>query len=222
VADASHELRTPLTLIRANAEIARQETAEPVSNIDPELASIIDEVDRTDRLIDDLLTLARSDAGRLDLKPAMLDLSELAHEVYDAMLPLARQLGIDLRLEATPPCMVLIDADRMRQVLRILVDNAVKYSPAGRDVRLTIFCDDAHRRIEVRDSGNGIAPEHLPHLFERFYRVDQARSRAAGGTGLGLPIARALVEAQGGTITLSTVAGQGTTVTINLPGSARL
>ncbi len=222
VADASHELRTPLTLIRANAEIARQEPAEPVDSIDPELASIIDEVDRTDRLIDDLLTLARSDAGRLELLPVLLDLVLLAQEVYDAMLPLARQLGVDLRFEATPSCMALVDTDRMRQVMRILVDNAVKYSPSGSDVLLSVTCDDARVRIEVRDTGSGIPPEHLPHLFERFYRVDQARSRAAGGTGLGLSIARALVEAQGGTITLTSVVNQGTTVTISLPKPAKI
>jgi len=209
-------------LIRANAEIARQEPAEPVDSIDPELASIIDEVDRTDRLIDDLLTLARSDAGRLELLPVLLDLVLLAQEVYDAMLPLARQLGVDLRFEATPSCMALVDTDRMRQVMRILVDNAVKYSPSGSDVLLSVTCDDARVRIEVRDTGSGIPPEHLPHLFERFYRVDQARSRAAGGTGLGLSIARALVEAQGGTITLTSVVNQGTTVTISLPKPAKI
>jgi signal transduction histidine kinase len=222
VADASHELRTPLTLIRANAEIARQDPAEPVSSIDPELASIIDEVDHTDRLIDDLLTLARSDAGRLDLHPALHDVAVLAHEVYDAMLPLARQLGVELRIEATPPRVALVDADRMRQVLRILIDNAVKYSPAGREVRLRVTGDDTRIQIEVCDTGSGIPPEHLPHLFERFYRVDQARSRAVGGTGLGLPIARALIEAQGGSIRLTSVVDQGTTVTITLPSPAKL
>jgi signal transduction histidine kinase len=217
VADASHELRTPLTLIRANAEIAREETTEPVSSIEPELTSILEEVDRTDRLIDDLLILARADAGRLELHREMLDLATLAREVYTDMLPMAHQFGIDLRIDASAPCLTLIDVDRFRQALRIVLDNAVKYTPAGHGVTLTVTHDADHLRVVVQDTGEGIPPEHLPHLFDRFYRVDQSRSRAAGGTGLGLPIARALVEAQGGSIDLTSIVGQGTTVTINFP-----
>lgn len=221
VADASHELRTPLTLIRANAEIARLETTEPVSSIDAELASIMDEVDRTDRLIDDLLTLARTDASRLELHRALLDVAVLAREVYMAMLPMARQLGVDLRIDASSPCIALIDADRIQQVLRILIDNALKYTPAGHAVTVNVTCDTARIRVVVHDTGAGIPAEHLPRIFDRFYRVDQARSRDAGGTGLGLPIARALIEAHGGSIALTSTVGQGTTVTISLPSPAQ-
>ncbi|HVB64143.1 MAG TPA: ATP-binding protein, partial [Nitrolancea sp.] len=221
VADASHELRTPLTLIRANAEIARLETTEPVSSIDAELASIMDEVDRTDRLIDDLLTLARTDASRLELHRALVDVALLAREVYMAMLPMARQLGVDLRIDASPTCIALIDADRIQQVLRILIDNALKYTPAGHAVSVCVACETTRIRVVVHDTGAGIPAEHLPRIFDRFYRVDQARSRDAGGTGLGLPIARALIEAHGGSIALTSTVGQGTTVTISLPSPAQ-
>lgn len=217
VADASHELRTPLTLIRANAEIARQEPTDPVSRIDPELASILSEVDRTDRLVDDLLTLARADTGRLELRRDLVDLSDLAREVYEEMLPLARQREIELNLHVSGSCPVLIDADRIRQVLRILLDNALKYTPAQRDVALSVTRGSNDVRIVVSDSGPGIERAHLPRLFDRFYRIDQARSRVVEGTGLGLPIARALVEAHGGSIDLTSTVGEGTTVTISLP-----
>ncbi|HEX7102093.1 MAG TPA: ATP-binding protein, partial [Nitrolancea sp.] len=141
----------------------------------------------------------------------------LAREVYTDMLPMARQFGTDLRIDASTPCVTLIDADRFRQALRIVLDNALKYTPAGRDVRLTVTHDTNYIRVVVQDTGEGIPSEHLPRLFDRFYRVDQSRSRAAGGTGLGLPIARALVEAQGGSIDLTSIVGQGTTVMISLP-----
>ncbi|HVX30444.1 MAG TPA: ATP-binding protein [Nitrolancea sp.] len=222
VADASHELRTPLTLIRANAEIAREEPTAPVSSIDPELANIVDEVDRTDRLVDDLLTLARADTGRLELRLDLVDLSELAREVTDEMLPLARQRQIDLRLDTPGPCLLLLDAGRIRQVLRILLDNALKYTPAAGHVEFSVSRDSGAARIIVRDSGPGIASEHLPRIFDRFYRVDQARSRAVEGTGLGLPIARALVNAHGGSIKLTSTVGEGTTVTVTLPTQTKL
>lgn len=217
VADASHELRTPLTLIRANADIAGHDPAARISSIEPELASILGEVDRTDRLVDDLLTLARVDAGVLELRRDLVDLSELAREVYSEMLPLASQRSINLHLEAASPYVILLDPNRIRQVLRIVIDNALKYTPARSDVVLQVTRGRDEASIIVRDSGPGISEKHLSHLFDRFYRVDQARSRALGGTGLGLPIARALVEAHGGTITVTSAPGQGTTVIISLP-----
>jgi two-component system, OmpR family, sensor histidine kinase CiaH len=220
VADASHELRTPLTLIRVNAELAREEQSSLVSQVDPELASILEEVDRTDRLIDDLLTLARADGNRLDLRREPLDMSELVEQGYRDFQPMARRLGVHFHLEAAPPCVALVDPDRMRQVLRILIDNALKFTPAGGDVTLSVAVD-GEAQIIVRDTGSGIPAEHLPRLFDRFYRVDKARSRAAGGTGLGLAIARALIEAHGGSISLASTVGQGTTVTITLPSPGK-
>jgi signal transduction histidine kinase len=116
----------------------------------------------------------------------------------------------------------LSDAGRIRQVLRILLDNALKYTPAERDVELSVTRDAGEVRIVVRDSGLGIASEHVPRIFDRFYRIDQARSRAVEGTGLGLPIARALVTAHGGSINLTSIVGQGTTVTVSLPAQTRI
>lgn len=222
VADASHELRTPLTLIRANAEIARQDPTAPVVAIDPEHTSILDEVDRTDRLVDDLLTLARADASRLDLHREPVDVAALVREVHGAMTPMARQRGVALHVETPQPAIALIDAERIQQVLRILLDNALKHTPAGGDVHLSTSAEATQIRIVVADTGTGIPPADLPHVFDRFYRVDQARSRAAGGSGLGLPIARALVEAHGGTITLTSTLHHGTTVTVTLPTPSKL
>ncbi len=221
VADASHELRTPLTLIRANAEFALQDPSLPVAEIQHELGVILEEVDRTDRLVDDLLTLARLDAGQLPLRRAPHDLGKLVARAAQGMRPLALERGVVLEVRDADRCRVIVDDDRVIQVVRILVDNAIKHTPSGGRVEIATACAGGQARITVRDTGVGIPPEHVPRVFDRFYRVDTARSRADGGIGLGLAIAKAIVEAHGGRIWLESQVSAGTTVTMILPAEAR-
>jgi signal transduction histidine kinase len=217
VADASHEFRTPLTLIRANAELALLDPDVPVERVRDTLDSILDEVDRSDRLVDDLLTLARSDAGQLPLDRKPTALADLVRGVVDEMRTLGSARQLTLSADIASSCSAAVDPDRIRQVLRILLDNAIKHTEPGGGVSAELRCADRWATIQVRDTGAGIEPEHLHRIFDRFYRVDRGRSRAAGGTGLGLPIARAIVEAHGGRITLESQVGSGTTVNVSLP-----
>jgi signal transduction histidine kinase len=213
VADASHELRTPLTLIRANAELAMLDPERPT---DEPLANILTEVDRTDRLVDELLLLARSDAGRLELKREPNDLSALIRDAAESMRLLFDARGTGLAVVADTQAEVLADRDRIRQVVRSLLDNALKHT-AGGQVDIEVGRTGHRAVVTIRDTGTGIPPEALPNVFDRFFRVDKARSRSAGGTGLGLPIAKVIIEAHGGEISLSSEPGHGTVVTFTLP-----
>jgi heavy metal sensor kinase len=213
-ADASHELRTPLAALRAEAELAAGKTltAEESRHL---LGGILEECDRLTSLTDQLLALAREDTG---VAPAreLLDLVALLAGVVETMRPLAEIKGLQLRLEGDGPANVRGDAARLRRVFYNLLDNAIKYTPAGSvEVRVARRGNDAVAL--VRDTGIGIAPEHLPHLFERFYRVDKARSREMGGAGLGLSIARSIVHAHGGRIELNSTPAEGTTCVVTLP-----
>jgi signal transduction histidine kinase len=219
VADASHELRTPIALIKATAEVIARDPSQPVG-ANAELLSDIDrETDHLGRLIDDLLQLARLDSGQLRAELAPVALSDVAREAVEQVKRL--DLAHDLRLIATGDANLWVRGDlgRLRQVMLILLDNAVKHTPPGG--RITVSLQSAHgwNRVSVSDTGEGIAAEHLPQIFERFYRVDKARSRADGGAGLGLAIARELVEIQGGRITVESVLGQSSTFTIWLPAT---
>jgi heavy metal sensor kinase len=215
-ADASHELRTPLAALRAEAEVA---LARP--SVAPEqqalLGSILEECERLTRLTDQLLTLAREDAG---IGPTLLredvDLTALVTAVAETMRPLAVTRAIHLHV-GSPPARVRGDAARLRQVFYNLVDNAIKYTPEGGTVEVRVETLGTTAVATVRDTGIGIPAEHLPHLFERFYRVDKARTREQGGTGLGLSIARSIVLAHGGHIKLESTPGQGTTARVELP-----
>ncbi|HET7035120.1 MAG TPA: ATP-binding protein [Thermomicrobiaceae bacterium] len=216
VADASHELRTPLTLIRANAELALSDPHLPVAEVAPELTTILAEVDRTDRLVDDLLTLARADAGQLPLRREPHDLRALAATAAAGMSALAAARGLTVEVAPSPACPVWVDGERLLQVIRILLDNAIKHTGPGGTIQLVVSCGK-EASLRVQDSGEGIAAGELEHVFDRFYRSDKARSRAAGGTGLGLAIARALVEAHGGRIMLDSQVGVGTVAEVTLP-----
>ena len=216
VADASHEFRTPLTLIRATTEyVQRLPDASPA--VRAELDGVLEEIDATSRLVDDLLVLARIDSAELPLRGERTDLGELARAVMDAVTPLAEGSGLSLELAAAQSVLADVDRDRIRQVLRILLDNAIAYTPAGGTIQVRVERLDARGRVAVTDTGAGIAPEEQARVFDRFYRADRARARATGGTGLGLAIARALIHAHGGEIGLTSVPGQGTTVWFTLP-----
>lgn len=184
-ADASHELRTPLTVIRTEAEVA---LAKPLDaggcrNL---LGSILEECERLTRLTEQLLALAREDAGAGRPTPEPVDLAAVVQGVVEDMRPLAEARGLRLRTEANGAVPVHGDALRLRQVFFNVVDNAIKYTPSGGEVAVLVGRRDGEAFVTVRDTGVGIPPEHLPRVFDRFYRVDKARTREQGGTGLGL------------------------------------
>ncbi|HWQ14378.1 MAG TPA: ATP-binding protein [Roseiflexaceae bacterium] len=214
VSDASHELRAPLTAIQGNLELLRRRPDIPPAERAEVLSEVEREANRLTRLVADLLALARADAGAT-IRRAPVDLDAVALET----LRTARQLaaGQSLVLDPLEPLQVQGDEDRLRQLVLILLDNAIKYTPAGGQVRLGLRERDGQAEITVQDTGVGISAEDLPHIFERFYRADPARGRDPGGTGLGLPIAQWIVAQHGGAIDIQSCPGQGTTVTVRLP-----
>ena len=231
VADASHELRTPLTAIRGNVEVlARQIAAVNAGRPDPDLdAAVADmkrESARMGRLLDDLLLLARSDAPGdgttvIAQPPRPVRLDRVAQDAVRTAQPLVA--GQRLEVVAPEPVTVAGDPDRLLQLVLILLENAVRHTPAGHRIRVEVAPPERGAvRLVVRDEGEGIAPEHLPHLFDRFYRADGARGRATGGTGLGLAIARAIVRAHGGEIAVASTPGRGSTFTVTLPAAGPL
>jgi two-component system heavy metal sensor histidine kinase CusS len=215
-ADASHELRTPLTAIRTEAEVAlgRPSIAAEHQHL---LGSILEECDRLTRMTDQLLTLSREDAGVARQVREGIDLAALVSRVVDTMQPVAEAKGVRLDMAGRAGLPMTGDEARLRQVFYNLLDNAIKYTPEGGKVEVRLEPEDQLAVVTVRDTGIGIAPEHLPRVFDRFYRVDKARTRAEGGTGLGLSIAKTIVVAHGGQIGLASTPGQGTTCTVKLP-----
>jgi two-component system sensor histidine kinase CiaH len=222
VADASHELRTPLTLIRANAEMMTRHPEQPAAANADLLQDILSETDRLSHLVTDLLTLARADAGQEPLDLAEFSLSDLAAETVRQFAPLATAHRIDLTVAADSPLTIRGDMARMRQLLVILLDNAVKYTPEGGTVEVTCRLNRQGGRLPVTltvsDSGSGIAAEDLPHIFERFYRADPAR-RHDGSAGLGLAIAQWIVAAHRGRIQAANRPSLGSSFTVQLPAA---
>jgi heavy metal sensor kinase len=209
-ADASHELRTPLTVLRSVAEdVALQGSLDPDACLDV-IGSMLEEVDRLTRLVDSLLTLTRTESGRLVPTNETVDLKALAQSVTEQLRVLAEDKHQNLALEAPEPIRVTGDATLLRQGLTNLVHNAIRYTPAGGTIRVAVKKSALGAvAIEVQDSGPGISAEHREHVFERFYRIDAGRSREDGGVGLGLAIARGAIEANGGRIELEGGAGGG-------------
>lgn len=217
VADASHELRTPLTSIRGYADLFRYAAANEPEEREAHLGKIREETARMSVLVDDLLLLARLDAHEADapLRPERIDLTELAGDAADAFTagrpdhPLTAELGSPgLRLDADPV--------RLRQVLDNLLANAAIHTPPGTQVGLTLTVEGDEAVIRVADAGPGIAPEAQEHIFDRFYRVDNSRTRENGGSGLGLSVVQSLVTAHGGTVDVASEPGR-TTFTVRLP-----
>lgn len=213
-ADASHELRTPLTVMRGNIDVAlnRPRSEKEYACVLRELGG---DVDRLTQMANELLVLARADASKLPVQCDSVNATGLLQAVVDEMRPLAEERGIALVERADAKLTLWADEDKLLQVLFNLVGNALKFTPAGGTVTLAAAreCDQAV--LTVSDTGAGVAPEHLPHIFERFYRADEAHS-ANDGAGLGLAIAHALVTAQNGTIQAQSVLGQGTTFVIRM------
>ncbi|MGH2461603.1 MAG: sensor histidine kinase [Chloroflexota bacterium] len=221
VADASHELRTPLTVLSAGVDLLNHHRDAPLEANGELFDDVREGIMRLERLAGDLLTLARSDLGELALAIGEVELGAFIADVVRQVLPLAHSRQVELDARASGPVVIEADPDRLQQVLLILLDNALKHTrpggcPPGR-VRIMVQSHGEWAIIEVSDNGEGIPAEHVPRLFERFYRVNRARSRQDGGAGLGLAIARTLIAAHGGRIALTSKLGLGTTVTIQLP-----
>ncbi|BCB80935.1 HAMP domain-containing sensor histidine kinase [Phytohabitans flavus] len=214
VADVAHELRTPLANLRGYLEALKDGVIEP----DPELfASLHEEAVLQQRIVNDLQDLALAEAGTLAYHRTVIDMAEVLETTRAAHHAVAESAGVQL-VTATPgPAQVHADPDRLRQVLGNLVTNAIRATSAGGSVTLSSAVDGTAVVVRVADTGTGIAPESLPYVFDRFWRADSARGRRTGGSGLGLSIARQIVTDHGGTITVASQLGVGTTFTITLP-----
>lgn len=214
IADASHELRTPLTTLRINVELLRRDsTAGPTERAEV-LDDVATEIDRLSRLVHGLLDLARADAG-FHLEKQSIRADEIIREVYQQARPTAN--GVAITLGELVPITILGSPDYLKQLLLSLVDNALKYTPAGGEVHLDAESDGRWIKFIVSDTGPGISPEDLPHIFERFYRSHAVRAQR--GTGLGLAVAQWIAQEHGGYIEVQSALGHGTTFTVWLPGS---
>lgn len=222
IVNLSHELRTPIASIRAHVESLSMRNGEP---LDPDVERYLDvvarETERLSALVDDLLAVARAEAGELKLNVGPVSVVQVVHHVHEALGPMARRQRRVTLLERLPEAglpPVLADADRLTQVMMNLVRNAVTYTPEGGLVSIEAAGDGpGHVVLAVADTGIGIAPEDLRRVFERLYRTDASRARSTGGSGLGLSIAKDLVEAMGGTIAVESEVGAGSRFTVRLP-----
>jgi len=212
LADVSHELRTPLTVIKGNLSLMRR-----MKEVDEEsMVSISEEVDRLTRLVGDLLLLAQAESGRLPLQLGLVELDGLLLDVVQQIQPLAGERR--LVVSEIDEVEITGDRDKLRQVLLNLIGNAIQYTPVGSKVFLRLSKDATSGHIEISDTGPGISPEDLPHIFERFYRGERSRKRSPGtGFGLGLSIAYWIVKNHNGTIEVKSQEGSGTTFIIRLP-----
>ncbi|WP_371377601.1 sensor histidine kinase [Sporomusa aerivorans] len=221
VADASHELRTPLSVMLTSVDVIQTEEDQKLSPLSIQvLDDMKDEIRRMTKLVTDLLTLARADAGAVNIIKERFDLAIVAEQVLRSLQPLAATKGIELAIAGEAEIAVLADRERMKQLLLILIDNAVKYTPAGGRVGVLLKTAAAPKpcvTITVEDTGAGIPDDQRALIFERFYRIDKARSRQEGGTGLGLPIAKWIVDAHGGTIKVTSTFGEGSSFIVTLP-----
>jgi len=224
LADVTHELRTPLTVIKGTIETLEDGALDDVEARLPLLSSMEREADRLIRLVNELLVLTRADADSLRLNMEPVDLERLARARCGTFAPLAARREVSLHVlagegKSLANLLVLGDADRLAQVLDNLLDNAIRHAPSRSSITVSLERVEDGVRCSVQDQGPGIPAEHLPFIFERFYRVDAARDRASGGAGLGLAIARALIAAQGGEIGAHSADGQGTRITFSLPAA---
>lgn len=216
VADASHELRTPLTILRGELENMAE---------DPRLglewreraASLLEETERLSRIVEQLFTLSRLDAGEAQAEWARFDLAELARSTAEQMNLLAEDKRISINCDAGQPVMVEGDRARLKQVVVNLLDNAIKYTPKSGAIQLRIQAANGHAVLDVEDNGIGIAADVLPHVFERFYRVDQSRSGESEGAGLGLSIVKSICTAHGAEVGVVSTPNVGTRFSVKLP-----
>jgi len=213
-ADASHELRTPVSILMAETELAVNDLLD-YEECKAALTSRREELQRMAHIVDDLLALSQFDYGERTLQRKPLDFSDLVIEVCEQQRNQAKTKGVELEISATVPVMIEGDSSRLRQMVRNLLDNAIKYTPVGGRVTVGLerFGHDQFR-LRLSDTGIGIPETSLPHIFDRFYRVDKARTREEGGTGLGLSIVKQIVDAHGGQIEVQSKPGAGTIMTV--------
>jgi signal transduction histidine kinase len=215
VSDVAHELRTPLTNIRGYLEALQDRVVQPTQEI---VASLYEESLLLSRLVADLQELSLAEAGQLCLIRRPLALEEIIVKAVHALQMQAESKQIAIHVDI-PPGLPKIEADpeRVGQILRNLLSNAITYTPVGGEISVSAWADEEEVRVNVQDSGEGIVAEHLPYIFERFYRADASRARATGGTGLGLAIVKQMVQAQGGRVGVESHPGQGACFTFTLP-----
>jgi signal transduction histidine kinase len=222
-ADASHELKTPLTVVRADVERAMHPGASQDERMQA-LEEAMQEITRMSDLVNSLLTLARADEGRFDLHREPLRLEPLVRDVYETAVILGEDAGVSVSLPLVEDAWVMGDEPRLRQLFLNLITNAIKYTPRGGHVEMTLSMRNNNEiGLAVRDTGVGIAAADLPHIFERFWRADRARSRPTGGDakgggfGLGLAISQWIAQAHGGSLTAQSRLGRGSIFTVLLP-----
>jgi heavy metal sensor kinase len=223
IADASHELRTPLTILKGDVEVALNRPRS-AAEYKETLEMVNQTSDRLTSLVEELFLLARADNHQYPLQFEPFNLAELLNQLVTALLPRAVSKNLSLSLDTPDTLTLVADPAKLSRLFLNLIDNAIKYSNPGDTVRITVTAHNRQARIDIADTGPGIPPQHLTHLFERFYRVDKARSRRApangsdsSGAGLGLAIADWLAKAHGGRIEVTSQVGQGTTFTVWLP-----
>lgn len=221
VADASHELRTPLAVLLSSVD-AMEMTIEPKKDdfVGKLLLNMRQEVKRMTNLVTDLLTLARSDSNTIELRSETFDFKPLAEKAIESVNALAEEKQIITSLHTPESLLINGDSERLSQLLYILLDNAIKYTPNGGEVKLILSKEGPDVCITVRDTGIGISKEDFDRIFERFYRLDKARSRQIGGHGLGLSIAKWIVETHKGTIKVESELGKGSTFFVRIPNAA--
>jgi len=218
VANVSHELKTPLTSIQGFSQALLDGMASTPEAQKQAAQVIYDESGRMHRMVIDLLDLARLDAGTLDLQHSPVDLSALLHNIAEKLAPQARSGNLEIRVETTDLPAVIGDGDRLAQVFTNLVDNALKFTPAGGVITLRAASSGSNIQVEVEDTGEGIPPEALSNIFNRFYQADLSRSGGRKhGAGLGLAIVKEILEAHGGKITVRSELGKGSTFIVYLP-----
>lgn len=215
VSDASHELRTPIAVIQGYVNMLDRWGKDDEKVLSESIAAIKGETDHMKTLVEQLLFLARGDSGRQQMHPEPLDLAEMMEEVLDEYRMIDE--NHEWRQGKLSPASTLADPALIKQAARVLVDNAVRYTPEGESIRLSAGAVADHVYFEVQDSGIGIAEEDVPHIFDRFFRADPARARQSGGTGLGLSIARWIVERHGGYFVVTSRPGIGTRMRVCLP-----
>lgn len=215
LADVSHELRTPLTSVQGNVDLMRRMGSADVESLD----AIESEAERMSRLVNDLLSLARADVGGLPIQRELVNLDVVFLKAFEQISSL--DLSVRVILTDVEQVEVIGDEDRLRQLLLNLMSNAVKYTNSGGNVKVNLAADNNEAIITIEDTGIGISAEDLPNIFERFYRVNKARSRERGGTGLGLAISKSIVDAHRGTIKVTSEVGVGSKFTVRLPAYNR-
>lgn len=218
VANVSHELRTPLTSIKGYAETLLDGALKDERNAKDFIEIIYHDSDRLAKLIDDLLDLSRIESGKLKMVLLPVDILEVIKKAFAVLAPQAKKKSITINLDSSPDLpKVLADESRLSQVVLNLLDNAIKYTPEGGKVFIFAFTKEQYVQVDIKDTGIGIPPESLPRIFERFYRVDKARSRQLGGTGLGLSIVKHIVLAHGGQVWVESELEKGSTFSFTIP-----